>query len=253
MRCHQITAKASRPRPTGMRGENFFKSWNETAALARLARRLAVAVAMIAGMANASPATAAEAPVAFIRALGAQAIAVLRSDASLDQKAAYFHQMLQRDFDLVGISRLVLGPYWRVASPAQCSEFRHLLEDYIVRFDGARLASYGGESFRVTGSRSDADGVLVTSEVIRPQGLPIEIDWRLAASNGLFKISDLAIEGVSMALARRAEFAAIIERQGGQLQDLLALLRWKTGNPVFGPHTASLPPTFSANVAEEAQ
>jgi phospholipid transport system substrate-binding protein len=251
MHCQQITAAVAPP--SDIRGENFVASPTGVAALARLARSLAVAVMVIAGMANASPVTAAEAPAGFIRALGAQALAVLRSDAPLDRKAAYFHQMLRQDFDLVGISRLVLGPYWRVASPAQRSEFCHLLEDYIVRFDGARLASYGGESFRVTGSRSDADGVLVTSEVIRPQGPPIEIDWRLVARNGLYKISDLAIEGVSMALARRAEFAAIIERQGGQLEGLLALLRWKTGNPVFGPHTASLAPTSSDAVAEKAQ
>jgi phospholipid transport system substrate-binding protein len=248
MRCRRITAKPAGARPDGIRNEDLGNPRTGVASLARLARSLAVALALVAGTATAAP--AAEAPADFIRALGEQAIAVLRSDAPLDRKAAYFHRMLRRDFDLAGISRLVLGPYWRVASPAQRGEFRHLLEDYIVRFDGERLASYGGERFRVTGSRSDAAGVIVTSEIIRSQGPPIEIDWRLTASDGLYRISDLAIAGVSMALARRAEFAAIIERQGGQLEGLLALLRWQTGNPVFGPRAASLPRISSGAVAE---
>ena len=37
----------------------------------------------------------------------------------LAEKAAYFRQMIHRDFDLTGICRLVLGHYWRIASPAE--------------------------------------------------------------------------------------------------------------------------------------
>lgn len=215
MNCERIAANPGRP----------------VTAPARLAGSLAVALAIGAGMAPA--ATAAEAPADFVRMLGAQAFAVLRSDAPIDRKAAYFHRILRRDFDLDGISRFVLGPYWHVANAVQRREFCRLLEDYIVRVDGAWLANYGGESFRVTGSRSDAAGVVVTSEVVRRQGPPIEIDWRLGASGGFYKVSDLAIAGVSMALARRTEFAALIARQGGELDGLLAALRWETGNPAF--------------------
>jgi phospholipid transport system substrate-binding protein len=55
----------------------------------------------------------------------------MRSTASLDQKLAYFRQMLSQDFDLDGISRFVVGPYWRTASPEQ-QEFRALLEKHIM-------------------------------------------------------------------------------------------------------------------------
>jgi len=60
-----------------------------------------------------------ETPAAFISTIGNDALAEMRSTASLDQKLAYFRQMLSQDFDLDGISRFVLGPYWRTASPEQ--------------------------------------------------------------------------------------------------------------------------------------
>ena len=198
--------------------------------LAKLARAYIVALGVIAAASAAPhPATAGEAPAAFINTLGDRALAVIRSDAPLAQKAAYFRQMLRQDFDITGISRFVLGPYWRVASAAQQQEFRNLFEDDLLHFYGRRLAQYDGESFRVTGSRSNPDGAIVESQLIRPQGPPIEIDWRLGVRDGLYKIDDVAIEGVSMALARRSEFAAVIERDGGQIEGLINLLRWKVG------------------------
>lgn len=69
------------------------------------------------------PAASAENPTAFINTIGSQGLEVIRSSTTLDQKAGYFHQVLRQDFDLPGLSRFVLGPYWRVASEAQRQEF----------------------------------------------------------------------------------------------------------------------------------
>jgi phospholipid transport system substrate-binding protein len=168
----------------------------------------------------------------FIGTLGSQAIEVLRANTSPAEKAAYFHQALDQDFDLPAIARFVLGPYWRLASPAQRQQFKHLLEDYLVRFYGQRLAEYRGESFRVTGSRSSPSGEVVTSEIIRPSGSPIQVDWRLSIEDGRYKITDVSIDGVSMALTQRAQFAQIIQRNGGQIAGLLATMREQTGESV---------------------
>jgi phospholipid transport system substrate-binding protein len=73
------------------------------------------------------------------------------------QKQAFFHHLLQQDFDVPGIVRFVLGPYWRVASQPEKQEFLGLFEDYIVRDCSARFAQYRGETLRVTGSRSDPE------------------------------------------------------------------------------------------------
>jgi phospholipid transport system substrate-binding protein len=115
-------------------------------------------IAMAAAVVAPRPVAAAESPTEFIGILGTQGLEVIRSSTTLAQKADYFHQVLRQDFDLPGLSRFVLGPYWRVANEAQQQEFRSLLEDYIVRVDGQRFAQYGGETFKVIGSRPDPAG-----------------------------------------------------------------------------------------------
>lgn len=196
------------------------------AAVAELARVITIALVVTAGvLLTPRFAAAGEDPADFIRILGNQGLAVIRSSATLEQKATYFHQMLRQDFALAKISRFVLGPYWRVASGAERREFRSLFEDHLVHYYGQQFAQYGGESLRVNGSRIDPAGVMVSSQIIRPQGPSIEVDWRLAVSDGRYRISDVSIDGVSMALTQRSEFAAIVQRNGGGVAGLLARMR----------------------------
>ena len=161
----------------------------------------------------------------FISSLGDQALQVIRSKMDPRQKLTYFHEMLDKDFDMVGISRFVLGPYSRAASPSEQQEFVRLLSDDLVRFYNRRFAQYEGETLQVTGSRADPGGVIVTSQILRPNGSPIEVDWRLSARDGLFKISDVIIDGVSMALSERQTFVEQIQGSGGQVAGLLARMR----------------------------
>jgi phospholipid transport system substrate-binding protein len=194
--------------------------------LATLAKGFILALAMIAGL-SAQPALAAAdgAPVAFIRALGDQAVSVIRSDMPLTTKAAYFDRMVRQDFDLTGIARFVLGPHWRVASRAERHQFCDGFADRLVRVYGQQLGQSGDGDFVVTGSRTDPDGVIVNSRIIRPQGAPLAVDWRLGIRDGVYKIEDVAIDGVSMALAQRSEIGALIARDGGQVGMLLAEMR----------------------------
>jgi len=133
--------------------------------------------------------------------------------------------MLRQDADLDRISRFVLGPYWRIASAEQQQEFQKLFEDFLIRSDGPLLAKYSGGTFRVTGSRTDPAGVIVTSQITSPQGPPIEMDWRLGISDGRYKIQDVSIDGVSAVMSRRSEVDAMMARAGGQVATLLAMMR----------------------------
>src|SRR5258708_12035661 len=108
---------------------------------AALVRLITTVFVVIAGIS--APAAAGEYPADFISALGNQGLAVIRSNAAIDQKAAYFHQMLRQDFDLARISRFGLGPYWRAASERGQQEFSRLLEDHLARFYPSPFPHYG--------------------------------------------------------------------------------------------------------------
>ena len=75
-----------------------------------------------------------------------------------------------------------------VSSEPEKRQFRRLFEDHIVRVYSQRFAQYRGETLRVNGSRSDSQGALVKSEIVRPEcGPPIKVDWRPGARDGLYK------------------------------------------------------------------
>jgi phospholipid transport system substrate-binding protein len=167
-------------------------------ALVRFVKAIALAFAVIAGVSAASGAVAAGQTAAeFISVIGTDVLQEMRADVPLAQKEDYFRQMLRQDADLEGISRFVLGPYWRVASAEQRQEFQRLFEDYIIRSDGPMLVQHSGGTFRVTGSRSDPAGV----------------------------IQDVSVDGVSAAMSRRSQVEAMMSRAGGQIAALLAMMR----------------------------
>jgi phospholipid transport system substrate-binding protein len=191
---------------------------------------LMAAVIMVAGaMAPAIPAAAAADPTAVISNLGSRALEVLGKDATQSQRLARFRELLRQDFDVPGISRFVLGRYWNTATEEQRVEFVKLFEEYIALAYSTRLAEYTGETFKVTGSRPDADGAIVSSQILRPAGAPpVKVDWRLTGRNGVYKISDVSVDGISMAVTQRSEFASVIQHNGGQVQGLIMMLREKT-------------------------
>lgn len=186
-------------------------------------------VVAVAVLLPARPASAAADPAALITDLGNQALQVLGKNVGANERLVRFRQLFSEDFDVPGIARFVLGRYWRVATEPQQQEFVKVFTNYIALAYSNRLAEYSGETLKVTGSRTAQDGAVVSSEILRPNGAPpAKVEWLLTQHDGAYKISDVRVEGVSMAVTQRSEFASVIQRHGGQVQGLIAALRQKT-------------------------
>jgi phospholipid transport system substrate-binding protein len=186
-----------------------------------------VATASLAAPPPVNPADA----TAFMNQLWSRAVELLNNKTDPALRQARFRQLFHEDFDAHGIARFVLGRYWRSASEEEQQEFVKLFEDYVVFVYTARLANFGGETFKIRGSRSDGGGVLVSTDVISlGNPSPLRIDWRLVADNGAYKINDVIVEGVSMTVTQRSEFASVVQRNGGRVGSLIALMREKTAN-----------------------
>jgi phospholipid transport system substrate-binding protein len=162
----------------------------------------------------------------FIRNLGNEAIEVLGPGIPQEQRVARFRELFDADFDVPEIARFVLGRYWWVATPDERQEFTHLFQEYIVRAYSARLGEYSGEPFRVEGARPAGDETVVTSQIVEGGGEPLIIDWYVTETGAGYKITDVHVGGVSMAVTERDEFASVIQRSGG-VAGLIAQLRQK--------------------------
>jgi phospholipid transport system substrate-binding protein len=170
-------------------------------------------------------AVAADANV-FMNEMWNRAVEVLSKKVPVAERLARFRHLFQADFDGPRIARFVLGRYWRSASEQEQQEFLKLFEDYVVFVYGTRLSNFNGETFKVRGSRTDESGTIVSTDILSPSGeAPIKVDWRLVTDKGAFKINDVVIEGISMLVTQRSEFASVIQRHGGQVGGLLTMMR----------------------------
>src|SRR5215467_3498939 len=177
---------------------------------------------------TASDAVAADANL-FMNQFWGQTVEVLSKKVPRAERLARFRQLYLADFDGPGIARFVLGRYWRSASEQEQQEFLRLFEDYVVFVYGTRLSNFNGKTFKVRSSRTDESGTVVSSDILGPSGeAPIKVDWRLITDKGAFKINDVVIEGISMLVTQRSEFASVIQRHGGQVGGLLELMRERT-------------------------
>lgn len=201
-------------------------------------RFLLTALGLLIAMASpvGPPAAAATDPSVFMSEMWKRAVEILGKKAPQTERLVRFRELFQANFDGPGIARFVLGRYWRSASQDEQQEFLRLFEDYVVFVYGTRFSSLNGETLKIRGNRAEDSGVIVSTEMINPGGeAPVKIDWRLVTDNGVFKINDVVIEGISMMVTQRSEFASVIQRHGGQVSGLLSLMREKTKTASAAP------------------
>jgi phospholipid transport system substrate-binding protein len=141
--------------------------------------------------------------------------------------------LLQSKTDVALLSRLVLGQHWQRLTEAQQARYRELFGQVVLRNLAKRLDQYASgatgpleQHFRMTGSQAvGKQDVLVRSTVTTPAGDTVGVDWRLRNAAEGPVIIDLIIEGISLLVSQRSEFAAVIERSDmeGLLAELQAL------------------------------
>ena len=166
----------------------------------------------------------------FIQDIGTHAVALLAKYDDKDPKhQEEFKALVRQGFDLDLIGRFALGSAWRSASPEQQQQYQQLFSTWVLNSYSRRLGAYKGETFNIMGSQPIADtDALVETEIRRPDGAPLKAGWRVRETSGQLKIIDVVVEGVSMALTQRQEFASVMQRQG--LDGLIQELRTRVDN-----------------------
>jgi phospholipid transport system substrate-binding protein len=158
----------------------------------------------------------------YITQLGNDAISALeQTQNDAVSRRAEFESILNRNFDMDRIAQFSLGRYWRAASDSEKREYVLLFNQMVIDVYNRRFTDYSGQELSVTGAREAGRGdIIVTSQIVG-SGQPISVDWRLR--NG--KVIDVIVEGVSMSVTQRNDFASIIQRNGGTVQSLIDYLK----------------------------
>ncbi len=182
------------------------------------------------GAMRSAAATGSSDPAIFVSEFSDQAIGVMADQSlSAESRERAFRELLTAGFDVKAISRFVLGRYWRKAREVEREEFLGLFEDLIVATYSRKFSDYGGQILKIEAIRVENEKMAaVASRILRQTGEPIKIDWRLLRRGESWRIVDVVVEGMSMVLSQRSEYAAVIKGDGGRIEGLLVKLREKT-------------------------
>jgi len=169
-----------------------------------------------------------------VRSLYDTLLSTMRNGPTLGPRGRYaqIQPVVRRVFDIPFMTRLAVGPQWEGVPEAQRQEVSQAFERYVAAIYAERFDSYSGERLQVIGEQPSAGGTVITSQIVKSNGQPVNINYLMRNNGGVWQIADVYLDGtISEMATRRSEFAAILRAQGitGLIQTLNAKANTLTG------------------------
>ncbi len=171
---------------------------------------------------------------AFLAEYSDRAIAQLTVPGITEaEKEQRFRVLIDEGFDIPAIGKFVVGRYWRSTSSTDRQDFLATFRNMMVNRFLPVFGEYKGERLKIGVVRPFSTGSnvsSVSSELVRSQGEPVKVDWRILRANGRYKIVDIIAVGVSIAVTLRSEYTSVLKNNGGDIGALTRILKKKIGD-----------------------
>ncbi|WP_338506744.1 phospholipid-binding protein MlaC [Erwinia aphidicola] len=130
---------------------------------------------------------------------------------------------------------LVLGRYYKEATPAQREAYFAAFSDYLTQAYGQALAMYNGQTYQIAPEQplGDANIIAIRVTIIHPNGRPpvrLDFQWRKNSVSGNWQAFDMIAEGVSMISTKQNEWSGVLRQQG--IDGLTARLKSAANEPI---------------------
>jgi phospholipid transport system substrate-binding protein len=196
----------------------------------KIRHSLTLSLFLVSAVIEDAPKSLAADPGSFVSDLAGRALAAMRNGDATAAKQGQFRQLFRQYFDIEACAGSALGSYWNDATAQQRQEFVKLYEDYVIIGYSAHLGALGGDSFQVLGSRPDKDKITVASQIQINGAAPIRVDWQVNSTKNGYKVTDIVVNGISMASTQHSDLVSVIQRNNGHLSALLVALREKNAS-----------------------
>ncbi|MEA3278450.1 MAG: ABC transporter substrate-binding protein [Pseudomonadota bacterium] len=165
---------------------------------------------------------------------------VLREDRHLlENDPAYVYRLVDDLFlpnvDFERVSSLVLGPYWRRASVEQREAFSHEFKNLLIHTYATAVNELSVWEIRYLPQRLEPEQkeVTVRTQVMRPGGEPIDVNYRMVYKEKRWLAYDVAVAGISLLTNYRSTFIRLVRQKGidGLIAELAARNATRHGQP----------------------
>lgn len=180
------------------------------------------AFALLAAAGPALAATAAQAE-SLVDKLVADINRVIASGKGEAAMVRDFEAIFKRYGDLSTMAAYAMGVDGRRASGAQKKAFTDAFSGYISRKYGKRFREFIGGRIEVNGSSQGRNAYVVSTTAYLRGEAPFEMTFHVGQKSG--KMFNIFIDGVNMLLTERTEIGALLDRNRGDIDKMIAELR----------------------------
>jgi phospholipid transport system substrate-binding protein len=204
----------------------------------RVVNSLFLILCMVTGIALA----AAESPEAVVKQTADGVINRIESQRSVleenpEQVYDLVNELVIPHFDFISMSKWVLGKNWKTASEAQRNEFIEQFKTLLVRTYARALLEYSGQAIKYfpVEQNPKSNLAVVKTELTSSGAQPFPVAYRMHQKDEVWKVVDVAVDGVSLVSTYRGSFATQIKKNGfdaliKQLSDKNAKLASRISN-----------------------
>lgn len=157
-------------------------------------------------------------------------VELINSTAPQKEKDEKFKELFNEALDLDFIGQFVLGRYWKTANKQQKTDFISVYRELNVKTWSKRFDDFKGKEFVFQGTSpsNSPNQLFVDSSVeMDANSKPISVVWRVKQNGDNFKVVDIIIENVSLAITARNEYSAFIKNSPQGVDGLINSLKEK--------------------------
>jgi phospholipid transport system substrate-binding protein len=125
------------------------------------------------------------------------------------------------EVDMPRVSKFVLGKYGRDASAEDLALFASRLDTFMRNFLSSRSDELSNANVEVLSSvdRNATDSI-VTTRVSSPTREPMIMRWRVLMRDGEWRLVDVEVHGLWLAIEQRAQVASLLDKNGANIRDV---------------------------------
>ncbi len=151
----------------------------------------------------------------------------LKAESAKNARKDKIRAISEKMFDFAELSKRTLANNWKRLSPEQQSEFISLYTSLLEDAYAGKIMSYTDEKIVFNKEVALSENTVEVQSTVLRKTAEIPIYYRMLMKNGIWKVYDVIIEGVSLINNYRTQFREILSNNPPD--SLLETLRKKIG------------------------
>lgn len=151
-------------------------------------------------------------PAQFVQGIATTGLASLRGNRAAAR--GKFRAILAQHFAVDAIGDRLIQRWRRQITPAQYRAYKAAFPAFIIGTYADRLYDYSSADVKVIRTQNQGNSTAVLTQVTKPGARPVNVIWTLARVGGGYKVTNLNVGGVNVAVAQQADFDSYIQRNG---------------------------------------